>query len=98
MTTSRRGLGEGGEVISLLFFNFYLKHVFQIKHVTPQNVGISDADAQSIWTKVKDKVRGESAKEEAQSREEFLRKFEDILNRDRGEKPEGQQGSGGNVG
>lgn len=63
-------------VISLLFFNLYLKHVFQIKHVTPPHVGLSETDASSVWTKVKEKIKGENSTE---SQKEILAKLSALL-------------------
>ena len=58
-------------VISLLFFNLYLKHVFKIRYPTPPHVGISDTDAEKVWDIIKDKVgkdaKGSSTKDSAQS-------------------------------
>jgi hypothetical protein len=42
-------------VISLLFFNLYLKHVFQIRYPTPPHVGLSDTDASKVWLRTKEK-------------------------------------------
>lgn len=45
-------------VISLLFFNLYLKHVFQIQHPMPPHVALSETDAGKIWKQLKDKLSG----------------------------------------
>jgi hypothetical protein len=66
-------------VISLLFFNLYLKHVFQIKHINPPHVGLSDTDASNLWEKVKEKVTGDNRS--GMSDKEFLEKFQEIINR-----------------
>jgi len=42
-------------IISLLFFNLYLKHVFQIRWPTAPHVGLSDTDASKVWSKMKEK-------------------------------------------
>jgi len=43
-------------VISLLFFNLYLKHVFQIKSALPPHVGITDTDAMTVWDRFRSRI------------------------------------------
>ena len=66
-------------VISLVFFNLYLKHVFQIKHLTPPHISLSDTDASSIWENLKKRVSGEHKHGKTMSQEEFLRKLEGLV-------------------
>lgn len=49
-------------VISLLFFNLYLKHVFKIQYPTPPHVGLSETDAEKVWNRIKKKVGKEEEK------------------------------------
>ena len=44
-------------IISLLFFNLYLKHVFLIRYPNPPHVSMSDTDASNIWSAINEKFR-----------------------------------------
>jgi hypothetical protein len=60
-------------IISLLFFNLYLKHVFKIRYPTPPHVGMSDTDAIKVWDKIKAKLTkasGELEQEQADKKQD----------------------------
>ncbi|MCF8066800.1 MAG: hypothetical protein K9K65_07995 [Desulfarculaceae bacterium] len=62
-------------VISLVFFYLYLKHVFEIRHLIPPHIGLSDTDASELWQELKvkfdkNKESSDGAKDGKQGTEE----------------------------
>jgi len=69
LSLSSSVLGAAVLGISLLFFNLYLKHVFQIRHPIPPHVSLSETDAATIWQKFKEKASGSSTVKSAGNRD-----------------------------